>query len=163
MLLGTFAAPAAAQDAAGFKIGVVDMDRVREEHTWRKEQYAKLESLVKQLEDEIKPMQDEIDRLTEEFKSKQESMSVLDRNKLENEIKEKTVAYQNAFKQRQLQIDEEEMNVNKQAFTDTQQVIEALAEEQKYHLVIPKSQVLYFSATIDITSQVVERLNKLKK
>jgi Skp family chaperone for outer membrane proteins len=87
---------------------------------------------------------------------------------MENEIQSKTVDYQNGWKQRQLQIDEQELEVNKQAFLDIQSVIETLAEQEAYHLVMraqkdPRSQVLYFSAAIDITSQVVERLNKLRK
>ena len=162
----------AQKTADGWKIGVVDMDGVREGHTWLKEQIGELEKKVEELEAEIKPLRDEIDRMTEEFKAKlsdkESGLSNLDKVRLENEIKERNIAFQNGWEQRQLQIDELVIEVNKEAFKDIQNVIEALAVEENYHLVLrtqnnPRSQVLYFSTAIDITSKVVERLNKLKK
>ena len=154
--------------AGGYKIGVVDMDRLREDHAWLKGQYKALEDMLKKLESEIEPLLKEIDALSTQLKEGAESLSPSERLALKSKYDAKTLEHQNEIRARQLKIDERELEVNKEAYADIQKVIGELANDQNYHLIIkaqndPRSQVLYFSAAIDVTSEVVARLNKLKK
>ena len=157
-----------AKSESGYKIGVVDMDRLRDDHDWLKGKYADLETLRTKLEGEIKHLLDEIEVLATKIQEGRGTLSQSELLRLDGERQAKTTEYQNEFKIRQLQIDESEFEVNKEAYADIQKVIAAFAKEANYHLILkaqnnPGSQVLFFNANIDITSEVLARLNKLKK
>ncbi len=157
----------AAQDSAAgntYKIGVVDLQRVLADYDKRKQKYEELQAEVEKLQADIDALSKTIEDNKKYYEEGKATMSEDERFKLRESIENDYTKYQIELKSRQSKIDNMEERVLKEVFEDIQQAISEIAEKENYHLVLnanrgPRGSVLYHSATIDVTSAVLAKLN----
>ena len=161
------AVPAVAQKEGaaqgGYKIAVVDIEKVIES-------YPKKVSLMKELEAQVKAEQTKIDAQTDQLTKMQEAfaasratMSDEARNAKQAEIGTMVTKIQAMTREQQIKIDEQEANIRNEVFGDVEKAIQTIAESEGYHLILnaralPNSSVLYASPTIDISSKIATQL-----
>lgn len=152
---------------AQYRIGVVDMQYLLAEYNKRKQKYEDLQKEVDSLQEEIDKMSAKIEADTKVFRDSQATMSDTERFNLKTQIETAAATYRGELERRQRIIDNMEEQVLIEVMKDVQATIDQVAQAGNYHLILnarggPRGTVLYFSPTIDITSQVLTQLNAAK-
>ena len=154
---------AAAQE---YKIGVVDMQTVLAKYNKRKAKYDDLQKQVDSLQAGIDQKSKAIETAKADYdKKKKDNIPQAELDALELKIRGDYVDYQAELTRNQQQIDAMEEEVLKEVLKDVQATVEKIAADENYHLILnhrsgPNSAVLFAATGIDITSKVLEQLNK---
>lgn len=148
-----------------YRIAVVNRKQAFDEYNKQKQSWAKLEK-------EREAKQAVVDKQSDAIIANQKklvedkAMSQADKEALAIKIQEDTLDYQNAFQKLQNEINLEADKFFASIMTEVDAAVQAVGSAGNYHLVFeadsnPRSggAVLYFSATIDITPQVIQQLN----
>ena len=167
LALALLALPGFAQDpvAGGYKIAVVDMQTLMADYDKREQMYKDLEKEVETRQQEIDALSNKIEGMKKDYDSKKRAGadvdSLLD---LEEVIEREYGKYKAALDENQRVIDQREERVLREVLEDVQTVLNEVGTEGNYHLILnsrqgPRGSVVYFSTTIDITTEVLTRLN----
>ena len=140
------------------KIGYVNFGQLMEQSSQGQAVRKALESEFSSRDKQLAASRDEILRLEEKLKNDGSIMSESNRNELERDILQKKRDHN-----RQRDEYREDINIRRNeevgALQNTvYEVIKQFAEQQKYDLVLTQP-VLYASPAVDITDQVLQRLN----
>ena len=151
--------------AADLKIGFIDLNRALSESTAWKHSLQSLEKMVKAKQAELDKKGDKIKKI-EELLAKQASILT------ENSIKEKKDEHDRLFRdfQRMLKDSQEELKKKEAEFMnkivkDIRQIVVQLGKDEGYSVIFEKAQsgLLYSSTKIDITDNVIKRVNEASK
>lgn len=163
-LLGA-ASHAFAQESAsgGYKIGVVDIEKVVESYDKKIQKMAALKQRVDSEQAKIDAMTKELEAKKSDFDKSRDTMSDEQRNAMQAELGVMVNSIKSKTNEIQIQIDKEEANIRNEVFADVEAAIQAIAAAEGYHLVlnargVPNSSVLFASPTIDISSKVTAKL-----
>lgn len=164
LMAGILAVPAVAQDANGYKIGVVDMNKVMRDYKKREQKYAELQVEVDKRQAVIEAQAEQVEGMRDAYKDARTSMSDTERLAKENEIEDAIAAYQKALEDNQRKIDQLEEAVLKEVLDDIERVLIETATSGNYHLILdakkaPRGSVLYHHTSIDLTSAILAKLN----
>ncbi len=169
LVAGAFAVvgaePARAQDSGTqYRIAVVDMSVLMDEYEKRKEKYDELQREVDRLQEEIDAMSRRIERAKEEYEASRATMTDDERFNRRAAIESDFSDYRSELERRQRLIDTQEERVLVEIVGDIERTVAQVAESEGYHIIFnatpgPRASVLYHSATIDITSRVLQVLN----
>jgi len=151
--------------ADAYRIGVVNRKKVFDEYNKQKAQWSALEKEREKkqaiVDEQSKAIEAQQKRLAEE-----KNLSQADKEALALKIQQDTLDYQNAFQKLQTEINAQANKFFAQMMEEVDAAVQQIGSEGNYHLIFeadpnPRSgtAVLYFSPTIDITSEVVQRLN----
>ena len=140
------------------KIGYVNFGQLMEQSSQGQAVRKALESEFSSRDKQLAASRDEILRLEEKLKNDGSIMSEANRNELERDILQKKRDHN-----RQRDEYREDINIRRNEEVGALQktvyeVIKQFAEQQKYDLVLTQP-VLYASPAVDITDQVLQRLN----
>lgn len=173
-VLPGLALPAAkvyAQDAAtgGYKIGIVDFREVLRSYEKRIASYKKLEEEMKALQAKLDAAANEVEKMKKDYETSAKDLSDDARRDLEETIETKAADFKSQMQKDQRAIDRKEQEILQGIIGDIRGVVEEVGLSENYHLILdanspnpPRGGVLFYSKTIDITSKVLERLNKAK-
>lgn len=144
--------------AKEYKIGYVDLAKVSDEYSKTKEYEKNFEIQVKakdadrqKLVDEIRKMKDEQALLSD--KAKAEKQNVID-EKIKNLQEFDRKIRDELIKQRNTMLGEIQKDIDG--------VISSYAKETGYDIVLIKQTVLYAASDLDLTGEIVKRLNSKK-
>lgn len=153
--------PAFAADAAAVtQVVIVDVKKIASEAKATK-------AIQEQIEAERKKVQADVTKQEEALRKEDQKLaeqrSVLAAEAFEakrKEFKEKVVAAQRSVQQHRAKLE----NAYAQAMGDVQKqvvaIIAEMAAQRKFSVVIPSSQVLYFEPKLDITAEVMKKLDE---
>lgn len=158
---------AQAQNAeGGYKIGVVDVQKVVADYDKRKQEYAKLEEQVKQRQTKIDALSAEITQMKDSYDAKAKSGNAVadEMFQLEQQIQSKYATYQSELSIQQREIDRMEAEVLEKVFGDIEKAIAEYANTNNYHIILngrpgPRGTVLFHAAGVDVTSAILGKLN----
>src|SRR5690554_4507277 len=139
--------------AAG-KVGVVDMEQALFLSNAAKSSIKEFEKDNKEEVNKLKKLQEEIISLREKVEKEADVLSESERTKLANSYEQKATEYQ--FYAQKLQEAEQKW---RQRFLQEQ--LPGL-EKEKYDVVLQAGAVIYRTPTVDLTKQLIERLNDKK-
>jgi len=158
-LLLLTAAPAAAQST--LKIGIFDSQRISEESEEGKRIQAELEALSAAKQAELTAMEQELSDLQQRLNQQRLSLSLERRAALELEIQRKGLALNAAQdlagRELQLQFAAAEAQFNERM----RQVLERFGADEEFALVLEASVAAYFANSIDVTTALVDLMNKM--
>lgn len=151
--IGLFCGDALAKE---YKIGYVDLAKVSDEYTKTKDYEKSFETKVKEKDaerqkfvDEIRKMKDEQALLSD--KAKAEKQAIID-DKIKNLQDFDKKVRDELIKQRNTMLGEIQKDIDG--------VISAYSKEAGYDVVLIKQTVLYAGPELDLTAEVIKRLNK---
>ncbi len=156
-LIGTFAAPAIAED---LKVAYVDMERAFTEceagKTAKGVFTRKLESLTRRIEAD----EGHLTRMRDDLEKSASTLSGDARSEKEIAYREKYRNYQRLVKDSQDDLRREDSELTNKIVATLLVVVEKVGKGGGYTLVLEKKSVLYAAQSIDITDQVIQEMNK---
>jgi outer membrane protein len=154
-----------ASAAAGFdyKIGVVDPERVVEQSPQYESARKALQEEVADRERALREQQTKLDELKKNLERDGPLMSEEEIARLQNDIRtrDRKVKYAKAEFQEDFALRQNELRTK--LVQQVREVVQEVAKEQKMDLIVSEG-VVYFSERVDISAQVIERLqSKFKR
>jgi len=148
-----------------YKIGVVDRKKVFDSYEKKKEELAALETQMKEKQAALDSLEQKIEKAQKDLEAKKDNLSEEEREQLERQIQSEVLRYQTEYNRLQRELDAETARVFRKLKKDINEVVHQIGVEQNYHLILdgdPDSSggVLYFATVIDMTSEVLARLNR---
>lgn len=157
--LALAAVPAFAQGAT--KIAVFDAGRVSEETTEGKRIAAQLTSLQDKKRSELQEKQKKVADIQQQLATQALSLSAEKRSALEKEGQklalELNQAQESARNELQLEVQEAQNRFQGQLL----HVVEEFGRDEGFDIILEKSLVAYAASSIDVTTTLVDRFNKL--
>lgn len=155
-----FAVPAFAADAVKPTIAVVNIQQIMKDSTAAKTVREQLESKQKSFQAEITKKEEGLKKEDQEL-GKQKSVLAKDAfDKKISEFRIKATSVQKDVQAKKALLDgafEHSLNDIQKVVTD---IIADLAKEKGFVVAVPTSQILYADKSLDISSDVLDRLNK---
>ncbi len=164
-LLSYVGAGFADNGAAGqYRIGVVDRKAVYDAYQRQVDEMARLDAEVNQREQQIASMIDELDQKRSQLQQNQTNLNSDQRLQLQDELERDMMNVRNQRDEWQRQLERRADRLITSIRNDIDEVIQELGVENNYHLIMEgdanlPSGVLYFSSTLNMTGQVIDRLN----
>ena len=138
---------------------VLNYRKVINESAEMKRVFGELETMKKAMEKQLTTMDKEIEGESQSLERKRSVMS--EEQVLEEETALKAKIREFRIKQQNLneQLNNEALLRRKQITTVLQDIVSQLAQEKSYKLVIEQGNLLYSDPAIDVTEEVLKRLN----
>ncbi|MES2190719.1 MAG: OmpH family outer membrane protein [Pseudomonadota bacterium] len=158
LFLGSLIALAGfAATAQEFKVGIVNLDRIFREANSAKAAQTKLEAEFGKREKELNDVATQLKTLSDKFEREAPTLSETQRNTRQKQLVDQDRDFQR--KRREFQ---EDLNARKneelqQVIERANRVVKALAEAEKYDLIIQEA--VYVNPKHDITDKVLKALN----
>ncbi|WP_456384775.1 OmpH family outer membrane protein [Desulfolithobacter sp.] len=150
--------------AAAPKIGVVNVQKALQSSDAGKEAQSAMEKKLKELQEQFRQEEDALLALQKEIEKKSSVWS-------DDTRREKVIELNK--KRRDLQLKQDDANMELKRLREKkygpilktlEQVVEEVAKENGYTVVLPRNAVLYYSETIDMTKDTIQALDrKMKK
>jgi len=141
------------------KLGYIDLSRSFSE-------YNKTKGYDKTLSDKEKLYTEERDKKVAELKAFQDKLNLLndkEREAKKDELAAKVKAFQDYDGQKQADLRKDQEDRMKEILNDIQEAVKKYAEKEGYTFVFNDRVLVYQNKSMDITSQVIEILNKPTK
>lgn len=157
----------AANETAATASTVVIADFKRALHSVDHGKKAKdaLEKESKDRQKKLESEQEAIQKATEDFRKQSMVLSGDAREKKQGELQERMMKFQQGVQKNQMEIQKRERDLVDPIIDGMQKVLQDLAKEKKYDLVLDTEQsVLYASPGVkDVTNELIEAYNKQNK
>lgn len=145
--------------ADGTKIGVVDLQKIMQTSSQMKGIQQKLEKEFKPRRDELVAMEDGLKKDMEKFKRDSAVMSPAQKKEMEKKI----IATQRTFERQGQQYQQELSTAHNEAmeelYSKIRKTIAAVAQNDKYDLVLQKDAAPYSADALDITDLVMKKID----
>jgi len=154
LFLALFTGSAQAAD----KFGYIDLSRTFSE-------YSKTKGYDKTLSDKEKIYTDERDKKVEEIKAFQDKTNLLndkEREAKQGDLQAKVKAMQEYDRKKQADLRKEQDEKMKEILKDIEEAVKKYSEKEGYTLVFNDRVLVYQTKSMDITSQIIDILNKGK-
>lgn len=151
----------ASAQTAPIKIGVFDAQRISEETAEGKRIQTQLSGFRDKKQAELQAKEKEVNDLQGQLTSQALSLSADKRATLEKDVQRKALdlnqAREAAGREMQLEVNEAQSKFQAQLLA----VVERFGREEGFTVVLEKSLVAYSDATVDVTTALVDRFNKV--
>ena len=145
-------------NAEGPKIAVVDMGRVIAESQEGKKANAELDALVKEKRTEVSQKAEEIDKL----KKSLDKEPAATRKSKEDDIIRMSVEYQKMVSADETEVQKKASELRAGVVKEIKNIVDTIAAEEKYVVVLNTDSTSYFQKTIDISDKVIRKYNELQ-
>ena len=142
------------------KIGVINLQRVIEASNQGKSAKAQIKKQKDVLEEDLKKKGNAIKQLEQRIEREAMVMSKEMREEKEREKRIKLMDFKSLLKQYTSELQKLEKQLIEQLKNDVFTLVAEIGKKEGYLLIISKIGVLYSPKTIDITDQLIKRLNR---
>ncbi len=164
LVAALLAVPAAAQADQKYTFGVIDMARVMKETDAAKGIFSALESKRSEYEKQIQKEGDTLAQLEKDIVAKKSKMSEEEFNKARKDFEDKLVKAQKMVQERKQTLDKGMADGINQLRKAAAEITADVAKERGYASVLTQEAVVLAEPSLDVTDEVVKRLNaKVKK
>lgn len=150
----------ASNHESSLKIGVVDLQQVMQQANEVKTITTKLQNQFKPREEKIKKLEKTLKADLENLQRNKSVMKENDRNALETKLideKRNFVQMQQAYRQDAQLAQQQAMQ---KFMKDVRKVVQKIASKESYDIIMQKGQLPFVNAKLEITSEVVKKLNQ---
>lgn len=149
-----------AQAAEGLKIAVVDIQNVLDHSIAVVELRKSMDSLSEKLHGEMSKKESSLKKLEAEIVKKRGILKDEEFDKEVNDFYKKVSETQHEMQQKKAKLEQAHAEAIKVVHQNTLDIIANLAKEKKFSVALPIAQILYTDDNLDITKEVIVRLNK---
>jgi len=157
LILFFFTNPLSAADVA--KIGVIDLQKVLETSTAGKSIQAQLKTQKDKMESDLKQKGSEIENLSKRLERESMVMGKEMREEKEREQRIKINDFKAIQKRYRSDLQKLEVELMNQLQKDIKEIVDEVGKKEGYLLIINKYTVLYSPGPIDITDDLIKKLN----
>lgn len=144
---------------AGEKIAVVDMQQIMQRSGDMKAIQQQLETEFKPRRDKLISMESQIKADMEKYKKDAAVMSKADQKKLQEKIVTAQKQFEQEGQQYQRELSAKHNAEMQKLYTKVRGVIEKVAKDSGYDLVLQKETTPYASSKLDLTEKVIKKLS----
>lgn len=163
LLVSPLGAPAAAKGLEGLKIGVVNINQALNQSAAGERSKSILLSAKSQLENELRAKESELKKKREDLQNNI-MLTREARDAKERELREQEQDLRRSVQDAQRELQERERKLTESIFVELRTVIEAVAKEEHYDIVLEQNAanvILYSTAKFEnLTDKVIDRYNK---
>ncbi len=143
------------------EIGIVDMAKVIDESKQGKKAIAEIAAKLKAAKNDLEKREKEIVALKQDIEKNAMILTSDALAQKERKYQDGLIEYQRKLEEYQYQLSAKNEEINKTMLTLTKQVVDDIGSGS-YILILEKtaSGVLYYTDAVDLTDEVIERLNK---
>jgi outer membrane protein len=146
------------------KIGVIDLQRVLETSNAGKTIQATLKKQKEKMEADLKAKGTDIEKISKRLERESMVMSKEMREEKEREQRIKINDFKTLQKKYRTDLQKLEVQLMNQLQKDVKELVDSIGKKRGYLLIVNKYTVLYSPGSIDITDDLIKRLNaKTKK
>lgn len=149
--------------AAGLKIGCVDIAAVFDQYSETKKNKEGLEKEIKVKQDVIEKMSEELRKLREDVQDQDVSLSPEEKKGKLDEIERKSQELQKYTEDAENDLRKREANLTEDILKKIYQTVQQIGKEKEFTIIIDKNNVLYGVDSLDITADVLKRLENPQK
>jgi len=165
LLVGGCAGPAESQPAGrpGLSIGVLDPQRVLSETDAGKKAMESLATFAKSRQGLMESDEKELRRMEADFMKQASVLSAKAKKEREEQFRRRMMEYQQKANQMNREIQEKQKDTLEAFRGRIEKVVARLAQQMGLTLVVEKgkgSPTVYYDASLDITTKVIEEFNK---
>jgi outer membrane protein len=165
LLIVGCAGPAGSQPAgrAGGSIGVVEPQRVLSETDAGKKAMESLAAFAKSRQGLVESEEKELRRMEEDFMKQASVLSASAKKEREEQFRRRMMEYQQKANQMNREVQEKQRETMETFRVRIEKVVSRLAQQMGLALVVEKgkgSPTIFYDASLDITSKVIEEFNK---
>ncbi len=150
-------APAWAQERV--RIGFVDIQRAISESQAGKKAKERFQAQVKKIESDLLKEKQEVERMKNDFDKKGALLKEEERFNFEKELQRRALGYQRSMQDHQEELRQKEGEMTSEILQDLQKIVTEVGKNEKFTLILERSQVLYSDQGVDITNKVIELYN----
>lgn len=153
--------PSAAFAQQTVKIGYVNLQRAINEVDEGKNAKAKLKKDFEKKQAELDKLQAELKKMKDDFESQTMMLSDDAKRKKAGEFQQKMMQLQQTYMKLQQDLAQAESKATKSIFDKMGKIIEQIAKEKNYDLVLERTEsaVLYARENMDLTDELIKRYN----
>jgi len=147
-------------NASATEIAVIDVDQIVKESKAMQYLQKKVSQKQEEYQKEVTKRQNSLEK---EQKSIEGKKSVLSEKAFKNEVEEfekKVVKLRNFVDRRQNSLKKASLDAMSKINDEIKEIITDLSEEKGFDAIIPASGTLYFKNALDVSDEVLKRLNK---
>ena len=150
--------------AQQLKVGYVNLQQAISEVEDGKKAKAKLKKDFEKKQADLDKLQGELKKMKEEFEGQSMMLSDDAKRKKAAEFQQKMMALQQTYVKLQSELGEAEAKATKVIFDKMGKIIEQIAKDQKYDLILERTEsaVLYARQDMDLTQELIKRYNASK-
>ena len=145
-----------------YKIAIVDTKAVITGYNKAKDEYKQLQADVDVRQKEIDKLSEQIDSAKKKYEAERETLSTEQRADREAAIQSDYANYKKELDSQQAVVDSKLQAIMKKAAEAVNTAVKKIGETENYHIIFGSSGVMYHSAQVDISSRVIDELNKSK-
>jgi outer membrane protein len=142
------------------KIGVIDLQKVLENSNYGKSIQSDLKKEKEKMEADLKQKGSEIENIRKRLERESMVMSKEMREEKEREQRIKINDFKTLQKKYRSDLQKLEVNLMSQLRAEMKELVDAIGKKEGYLLIINKYSVLYAPGSIDITDQLIGKLNE---
>ncbi len=149
---------AAAEDSS-LKVGYVDLQKALTSVEEGKEARKRLKQDYQSKQQKLNQKQKEVKKLKKELQQQSAMLSEEAKRKKQKKLQKKMQELQQTYMTLQRDLSKKEASETKEIFKEMRGIVEAIADEKGYDLVLEKkrSSVLYANDAMDLTDELIER------
>jgi len=141
------------------KIGVIDLQKILEDSGAGKSIQAELKKQKEQMESDLKQKGAEIENINKRLERESMVMSKEMREEKEREQRIKINDFKSLQKKYRSDLQKLEVEMMNQLQQDIKELVDGIGKKEGYLLIINKYSVLYSPGSIDITEDLIKKLN----
>lgn len=154
-----------AGESQAYKIGVVDLQRVTDSYTKLAGQVKEWQAEADTRSEEVRALREGLRKEVEAFAAERGELSEDERNDRETALDQHALRLDAQEREIRASLDRKHRNIKNTLLKDIVATVNAIGQEENYHLVLEadpetRTGVLYHASAIDMTSKVIERMNK---
>jgi outer membrane protein len=141
------------------KIGVINTQRILEESKIGKSIINELEALRMERKKELDSLNAEIESLKNSLETQSSLLSTEAKRNKEDELLKKQTTLRRKVEDYENELRSRQDTVLQTITVRIEKILDNLGKEQGYTIILNEAVALYFSAEIDITDEIIKRLN----
>jgi outer membrane protein len=156
-----FATPGTAASFPSPKIAVIDRQAILRLSTVGKDIMAQMETLSKQADQEFRGQQQALQLEAQNMQQQTALLSADVRAQKQKDLQAKEQAFQRRVEERQTQLQNALANAQRQVETALNPVLKDLMNQRGANLLLDRSAIMYATIDVDITNDVIARLDQV--
>lgn len=152
----------ASAEAAGTKIGVVDLNSAVQNTTSYQSGLKKLEALKNRKQKELIALQNQISQAEKDLLGQSMAMAPDRVAEKQQELTQLRKMFQRKQQDAQEELTSAKNSMDKAAFMDLMRAVKSYAAKEKFDLILPKSAVIHNVDALDVTGEITKLLDKSK-
>lgn len=140
-------------------IGVVNVTKILQDSKAAKSATAQLQAKQKAFQNDLDAKEKALHAESQALEKQKNSADKAAFEKKVKEFREKAANEQRDIQKKTVSINKAQSAATEEVLKNTYEIVKQISSEKKFNLVIPSTQVLYVDTSLDITDEVLKRLD----